>query len=196
MSQPTSLPPQLRLRRALEAPLPPERPLPPGFRVRPYARGDEAAWARLLHDNGELGDWDEARVRGMIARDEPKLLLEGAFFVEGDHELVATGCTMRHRCCVPDRELLEISWVGVAPSARGHGLAYVLSRHLLAYWQPRAAADVFILTDDWRVPAIVTYLRLGFRPETVHHNQVERWRALARGFEGELREWAMPSAEP
>jgi mycothiol synthase len=166
--------------------------------VRPYARGDEAAWARLLHDNGELGDWDEARVRHMIARVEPKLLLDGAFFVVRGDELVAAGCTMRHHSTAPSRrrrtarELLEISWVGVAPCARGHGLAYIVSRHILAYWQPRTAGDVFILTDDWRVPAIVTYLRLGFRPEIVHPNQVERWRALAQGFEGEPREWAMP----
>jgi mycothiol synthase len=198
MAQPTPLQPQLRLRRPLEAPLPPERPLPQGFRVRPYACGDEAAWARLLHDNGELGDWDEARVRDMIARVEPKLLLDGAFFVERDQGLVATGCTMRHHSTAPGRrrrtarELLEIGWVGVAPSARGHGLAYIVSRHILAYWQPRTAGDVFILTDDWRMPAIVTYLRLGFRPEIVHPNQVERWRALAQGFEGELRAWAMP----
>lgn len=189
---PVSPQPQLRLRRPLEAALPPELRLPAGFRVRPYAPGDEAAWARLLHENRELGDWDEARVRGMITREEPKLLLEGAFFIERDGDLVATACTQRHHPAAPGRELLEIGWVGVAPSARGRHLAYIISRHLLAYWQPRLAADAFILTDDWRVPAVVTYLRLGFRPEIVHPNQVERWRRLADGFAGQLRDWATP----
>ena len=185
--------PQLRLHRALEHPLPPQGPLPPGFSLRPYAPGDEAAWARLLHENRELGDWDEARVREMLARDDPKVLAEGTFFITRNGELVATACTVRHRSDRPDRELLEIGWVGVARSARGRRLAYILSRHLLAYWQARAVGDVYILTDDWRLAAIVTYLRLGFRPEITHPSHVERWRKLAMGFEGELRAWAMPA---
>jgi mycothiol synthase len=85
--------------------------------------------------------------------------------------------------------------VGVVPSARGLGLAYILSRQILAYWQPRVAGDVLILTDDWRVPAIATYLRLGFRPEIVHPNHIERWRALALSFNAPLREWATPPAQ-
>jgi mycothiol synthase len=191
---PECLQPQLRLRRALEAPLAAERPLAKGFSVRAYAPGDERAWARVLHENGQLGDWDEARVRAMIARGEPQMLLEGTFFALRGGEPVATACSLRHRSPAPGRELLEIGWVGVVPSARGHGLAYILSRRILAHWQPRVVGDVFILTDDWRVAAIVTYLRLGFRPEIVHPNQVERWRRLSLGFEGELREWAAPDA--
>jgi len=191
---PQSLQPQLRLRRALETPLPAAHPLPADFALRPYAPGDEAAWAKLLDENGALGDWDEARICAMIARDDPRVLLEGTFFIERGGELVATACTMRHHSPTPERELLEIGWVGVAPRARGQHLAYVLSRHILAYWQPGLVADVFILTDDWRVPAIVTYLRLGFRPEVVHPNQVERWRQLAQSFEDDLRQWAMPPA--
>jgi hypothetical protein len=164
-----SLQPQLRLCRPLEAPLPPQKPLPPGHAVRPYAPGDEAAWAKLLHENRLLGDWDEARIRAMIECDSPELLLDGTFFVLRGGEFVATACTRRHQARTPDRELLEI-----------------------AHWQPRVAADVFILTDDWRVPAIVTYLRLRFRPEIVHPNQLERWRRLAEGFAGDLRRWATP----
>ena len=191
---PECLQPQLRLRRPLEAPLPPERPLPQGSVVRAYAPGDEAAWAEVLHHNGRLGDWDEARIRAMIGRDEPELRLEGTFFAVRSGELVATACSLSHRSPTPDREVLEIGWVGVVPCARGHGLAYILSRQILAHWQARVVGDVFVLTDDWRVPAIVTYLQLGFRPEIVHSNQVERWHTLALGFEGELREWATPAA--
>lgn len=189
---PESLQPQLRLRRPLEVPLPPERPLSAWFTVRPYAPGDEAAWARVLHDNGELGDWDEERIHGMLARDYPKLLTEGTFFAARDDELVATACTQRHDSPTPNRELLEIGWVGVVPSARGHHLAYILSRHILACWRRQVTGDMFILTDDWRVAAIRTYLRLGFRPEIVHPNQVERWRNLAESFDGDLRQWATP----
>jgi len=189
---PEHLQPQLRLRRALEVPLPPERPLSQDFRLRAYAPGDEAAWAKVLHENRELGDWDEGRVRGMIAREDPKLLLDGTFFVLRNGEFVATACSLRHQSSTPGRELLEIGWVGVVPAARGHHLAYILSRHIVAHWQPRVTGDMFILTDDWRVAAIVTYLRLGFRPEIAHPNQVERWQRLAEGFEGELREWAAP----
>jgi mycothiol synthase len=33
-----------------------------------------------------------------------------------------------------------------------------------------------LTTDDWRIPAIKTYLRLGFIPVVVHENQIKRWK--------------------
>ena len=36
----------------------------------------------------------------------------------------------------------------------------------------------FLSTDDFRLPAIRTYLKLGFEPYLVHENQRERWRKV------------------
>jgi len=33
-------------------------------------------------------------------------------------------------------------------------------------------------TDDYRLPAIKTYLNLGFEPLLVHENQRDRWRNI------------------
>ena len=33
-------------------------------------------------------------------------------------------------------------------------------------------------TDDWRLPAIKTYLNLGFEPDIEHESHPERWRAV------------------
>ena len=35
--------------------------------------------------------------------------------------------------------------------------------------------ETYLNTDDWRTPAIRTYLSLGFKPEIIADNQVERW---------------------
>jgi mycothiol synthase len=33
-------------------------------------------------------------------------------------------------------------------------------------------------TDDFRIPAIKTYLRMGYKPLLIHENQAERWKDL------------------
>ncbi|NLA84718.1 MAG: hypothetical protein GX854_09405, partial [Clostridiales bacterium] len=35
-------------------------------------------------------------------------------------------------------------------------------------------------TDDWRIPAVKTYLRLGYMPVVIHENQIERWKKILR----------------
>ena len=71
----------------------------------------------------------------------------------------------------PDRLLLHM--VAIAPRWRGRGLSLPLNATALermlngSYVEPRPKAApryVRLLTDDWRLPAIRSYLRLGFEP--------------------------------
>ncbi len=35
-----------------------------------------------------------------------------------------------------------------------------------------------LCTDDWRLPAVKTYLNLGFEPEIIHESHPARWKAV------------------
>jgi len=42
-------------------------------------------------------------------------------------------------------------------------------------WRPRIT---HLTTDDWRIPAIVGYLKAGFHPVLYDEGMEERWRAV------------------
>lgn len=57
-----------------------------------------------------------------------------------------------------------LNWVAVHPDHRGTGLAKVLTRLTMERAAQAGVTTVFLATDDFRLPAIRTYLALGFRP--------------------------------
>ena len=46
----------------------------------------------------------------------------------------------------------------------GKNLGYSLSLAALNYFRKKGIKEVFLYTDDFRLPAIKTYLKLGFKP--------------------------------
>ena len=69
--------------------------------------------------------------------------------------------------------------VACKPHFRGKGLGTLLSR-LAAYVLLREGMQTaYLTTDDWRVPAIKTYLRAGFVPDTESQPDFfERWKKI------------------
>ena len=65
--------------------------------------------------------------------------------------------------------------------ARGKGLSHAIARHALAVCRERGIETAWLTTDDWRLPAIKTYLDAGFRPvlyETPEADMKDRWDAV------------------
>ncbi len=57
-----------------------------------------------------------------------------------------------------------VHWVGTHPDHRGHRLAYALVARILQDFVERGYQDAYLETQPFRLPAIKTYLRLGFIP--------------------------------
>ena len=60
--------------------------------------------------------------------------------------------------------LAEVGWVAVVPHMQGRRLGSVVTQAVIGEAEERGRREVFLRTDDWRLPAVVSYLRLGFRP--------------------------------
>lgn len=63
-------------------------------------------------------------------------------------------------------------------SERGKGLGHAMANLAIAVFRERGLEEAILTTDDWRLPAIKTYLDAGFLPviyETPEHDMEKRW---------------------
>ncbi|MDH7570961.1 MAG: GNAT family N-acetyltransferase, partial [Armatimonadota bacterium] len=164
--------PQLRMRFTRFETLPEVTP-PEGYEIRRYLPGDEAAWAAVLNACGSLGKWDVQRVIRLL-NGERHAVPEGTFFATWKGLPVATTCSV----VGPGGDQWEIGWVAVHPDHQGHRLSYWTCVACLRYMRSQGATEAYLLTDDFRLPAIKTYLRLGFEPQITDESHLERWQRI------------------
>ena len=177
MTEPAPAPTQLLMHRPdLEGePLVPV--LPPGYEVRLANTEDEAALAALLSTAfAELGVWTVETVRERLTQAED---VDAVYVVAFEGEPVATASS-RH-----DHERFAgsgyVHWVGALPTHSGKGLGSALMDQMLVDFRARGYRDAVLETDDFRLPAIRTYLRHGYVPVTENvkgENHLKRWSAI------------------
>jgi len=61
------------------------------------------------------------------------------------------------------------------PAHRGRRLGFWACLAALHRFAEEGREAALLLTDDFRLPAIRTYLRLGFRPVYTYESHMERW---------------------
>lgn len=149
---------------------------PPGYRLRGFCPGDEPEWIELL-SSGDFGVWHPARLARMLDGGRAPLPLDGIFFATADDKPVATACTFLWPV-EGGGEIAELGWVAVHPAQRRHGLGALVCRAVLDYVKDLGYRYIFLLTEDYRLPAIRMYLQLGFEPEITHPSHVAWWQNL------------------
>jgi mycothiol synthase len=165
--------PQLHMRRAL-VDLPEPR-VPDGYLLRRLAPADLPAWVDLMVRNGELGAWSVERATPLFA---DQMDLQASFVVERAGVAVATAQLNPHGLdtYAPTPEL---GWVAADPGHRGRGLGRAVCLAVLRAAAAAGHREIFLRTDDHRLPAIRVYLALGFEPWLRDPTAAARWRAIA-----------------
>ena len=152
--------PQLRMGFTRFAEL--EQPQPRrGVGLRTFRSGDEDAWIDLLN-TGDFGYWDRNRLDAMLEGERALLPRDGVFFATRDGRPVGCACVFLHQDT--DTVVPELGWVVVHPAHRAHGLGSLVCRAALCFIRELGHQYVYLKTEDFRVPAIHMYLRLGFEP--------------------------------
>ena len=152
----------------------PDNNLPEGYKHRSFLAGDEEGWCDLLNANGQLGVWNRSRI------DEERA---GALVEDGQHFIFSQGGYFVACAGVYDRDIdegdcWEIGWIAADPDHRGLGLGRCVLANALRFTRKLEERPVYLLTDDFRLAAIKTYLKLGFVPDLSHPSYENRWRKV------------------
>ena len=163
---------QLRMiRRGLENL--PDLHCPDGYRIRTYQKGDEIHWARIMDtafvDQGRTAQDTYTNVINQSDFDP-----NGFCFVIYEELPIGTACAWK--MCLHGEQVGYIDMLAVLPEHTGHKLGKLLTLFLLHYFKSQCRTSVVLDTDDFRLPAIKTYLNLGFVPMSVRENHKQRWR--------------------
>ena len=169
--------PQLRMRHSLAEVLPPRR-LGADCILRAAISTDADTIAVVL-GNAFNEAWDADRVFGEFFN-EPAVPV--TFVIEKAGVIVATASYQEKPEPCPSAGWLH--WVGVHADARGLGFGEIVSQRVITEAQSRGRSCVYLTTDDFRIPAIRTYLRLGFKPDCWHESHNGRWKAVQQQIGG------------
>ena len=153
---------------------PPAAAVPGGYGVRTFRPGDEAGYLRLMAAAGFEG-FDEERVAGYATS-----VLPGGFFVvvhEQSGEIVATAMAT-HAPSKLHPSGGELGWVAASPGHAGNRLGMAVCAAVTRRLIQMGYRRIYLRTDDWRLPALKTYLNLGYRPFLFAPDMEPRWRAI------------------
>ncbi|MFO7959271.1 MAG: GNAT family N-acetyltransferase [Candidatus Brocadiia bacterium] len=162
---------------------PPEPEVPSGYELRQYRAEDRQQYLDLMHRAG-FGDFDEERLDRMLR----SVLPDGFFVVEhkGSGRVVATAMAVHS-----PKELHphggELGWVAGDPDHSGKHLGMAVCAAVVRRFIRAGYRRIYLQTDDHRLPAVKTYLRLGFEPLYYRDDMEDRWSAVCEQLGWELQ---------
>jgi len=163
--------PQLVMQRYSLSDLP-HTALPAGFSIRHYQPGDDAHWERILSASFETAFESGSFQR--IMRDDFAFRAERVLFVCRDEEPLGTAAAYYRPHF--GRETGYLHYVAISPAATGFGLGLQISLACMHQMVREGRTSAVLLTDDHRIPALKTYLKLGYAPLITDESHRDRWR--------------------
>ncbi len=152
----------------------PEIVVPEGFTIREMRPGEEACWSYCCM--GEFGVdtlSEEAYLRKMAS--DSSVEMRNVFYACRNDEPVGTATA---KCSEEGHPYLH--YIAVNESARGHRLAYALIATVLHRHAENGRLGCFLTTDDFRVPAVKSYINMGYLPVLWTDDARERWEKMLR----------------
>ena len=152
---------------------------PEGYRLRMYRQDDLIPYVELMKSAG-FTSFSPQYVKEVM-----RSVLPGGFFIVehlASGDLAAT--TMAQHW--PRDEYPfggQVGWVAAAPSHQGRRLGRVVVSAAVRRLVTAGYHDIYLLTDDWRLPAVKTYLHLGFKPVLSDDGMVQRWSVVRKNVE-------------
>lgn len=154
----------------------PELPvLPPGYTLRKYREGDLKPLATLLGSAFDDAEWTDGRVREALI---DHVDVPSTYLIDYGGLAVATASAMLSPTGPEGSGTLF--WVAAEGAHGGRRLGYAVSLAVLHEFVQYGCHDADLLTDDDRIPAIKTYLKLGFVPVYRDDTHPARWAEIER----------------
>lgn len=169
----------LLLRRPHLIDIPHAAPLPEGYALRSSTGDRDLADLATILSAAFADPWDEERVRRDLT-EAPDV--QAVYVATWQGRAVATASSR----WLPERFPSSgyVHWVGTHPEHLRRGLASALLVRLLQDFAGRGREDAVLETEDFRLPALRTYLKFGFTPvyEVGGEDHRGRWSSVFRGI--------------
>lgn len=148
----------------------PEVVLPKGYRIRFHEDGDHERLTPVFQQCFDPG-WNADRILKTFVDAPVWSPNRMCVLCCGDQVVgTATAWEARER---PGHGLVH--YLAVLPDHRGLHLGTALTVRVLELLREMGYPDAWLTTDDFRLPAIRTYLSLGFEPVCKEKSHEERW---------------------
>ncbi len=151
----------------------PGYPLPPGFRITAYRRGDDRSWLRIHLAADLYNRFDRATFRRQFGDDAKLLAARQLFLLAPDGSAIGT-VTAWFRGAEG-----RIHWLAIEPSYQGRGLAKPLLEAACHRLAALGHGRAYLTTATNRLAAINLYAGFGFRPVPRNAEERSAWSTLA-----------------
>lgn len=153
---------------------PPEVHIPTGYKLRTYRPGDNEGFYKIMELAG-FTLWNEELLRPWLSH----ILPEGWFLIvhRASGEIVATAMA-NHRPQDIHPFGGELGWVAGHPDHAGNGLGKAVCASVVRRLLQAGYRNIFLNTDDWRMPALSIYLKQGWIPLLYLPDMEERWQEV------------------
>lgn len=153
--------------------LPPLPPLPNDYALRQMRPEDTAAVAAVLDRAFADEAWDVARVADTLNEQQG---VKQTLVIDFRGRPIATASARLRPDRFPGSGYLH--WVAVDPDHQGRRFGYFISLAVLHAFGAMGCADAVLETQDHRLAAIQTYLKLGFVPQYPDETHLPRWEVI------------------
>jgi len=145
--------------------------LSPDYRIRSYLKEDAASWVSIITSSfGRNYPADEALDEILNSKEFDA---NGLFFITYHEQPVGTICARVQS--IKEQKTGYLHMLGVIPAHQGKKLGRKLTLCALHYLRRKGFQDVVLDTDDYRLPAIRTYIDIGFEPVYIERSHKKRW---------------------
>ncbi len=152
----------------------PKAPSPPdGYTLRTFADTDTARYLELMRLAGFEG-WGPETVQDTMKR----ILPDGFFVIQHVSGVLVATAMATHAPAPLHPSGGELGWVAGHPEHSGRGLGAIVCAAVVRRYRAAGYRRIFLRTDDFRLPAIKVYLKLGFVPFLFAPDMRERWQAV------------------
>lgn len=146
--------------------------LPSEYDIRSYIEGDEVYWDKIISSTFESNDF----VFNEFIKSREQYSPEKVLFVTYKNIPIGTATAWFQKQYGEDTGYLHM--VGVEKEHSGKRLGYTISLAVLNKMIEIGYKYCVLQTDDYRIPAIKTYLKLGYKPLIVSEDQYDRWKII------------------
>jgi mycothiol synthase len=156
-------------------PKPPSHDLSSGYLLRTWTDGDAQPYLRLMNRAG-FDSWSMDTLQKVLR----KALPGGLYFaVQKSTGVLAATAVATHSPLPRFPFGGELGWVAADPDHRGRGLGRAVCAAVTLRLLESRYRNIYLLTDDFRLPAIRIYLELGWIPSFSGEEMESRWRCLS-----------------